>query len=287
MAVIYGKKRLAPGVFVPRDDASFPMDDPWRRLVEVEVEDDEKGRYRFDETYPYLDDSLRYKWNRFLGWFVQWIAVAGINRFKYGLRIRGKKKLKPYKKALKGGAVVVCNHITTFDAVCVYQAVRRFRKLWIPMYAKHFNGSKSWFMRYCGGIPLPENPAGMRKFTEAFDEYHRRRQWILVFPEAVRWDFYQPLRPFRKGAFSMAVKYAAPIVPCVISYRPRTGIYKWFGKADEPLLTIHVCEPIVPDPSANRRHEIQRLRAEAHDRMCSAAGILENPWPVASDDTTT
>ena len=104
------------------------------------------------------------------------------------------------------------------------------------MYAKHFNGKLGWFMRYAGGIPIPENKAGFIKFNEAFDEFNRRKQWMLFFPESVRWNWYQPIRPFKKGAFSMAYKYNAPIIPTVITYRKRTFLYKLFGINAELLI---------------------------------------------------
>ena len=280
----YGKLVNAPGTYVPETGTEYPKDDPFHRLLKVEVEDESKGKYRFDETFPYLDRSWNYKWNLFKGWFVEWFAVHLINRIKFGLRIRGRRHLRANRKALRHGGMAVCNHVMTFDAVCVNRAVRPFGRVWIPMFAKHFNGSKSWFMRYVGGIPVPENTAGMRKFNEAFDTFHSRGQWMLVFPEAVRWDFYQPIRPFRKGAFTMAYRYGIPVVPCVISYRPRTGIWKLFGDKDLPLLTLTVCPPLIPDTTAPRRAEVDRLREEAHREMVQAAGILENPWPCKPED---
>ena len=279
-----GRLENREGVYVPRPMESFPLDDPFRRLVTVEVEDSSKGKYQFDETYPYVDRSFKYLFNKFIGFFFQWFVAVPSNYLKMGLRVVGRKVLKPWRKALKNGAVVVCNHTYRMDALCAFSAVRRFRRMWIPMYAKHFNGKDHWFIRYVGGIPVPETLGGTRRFNEAFDYYHGRGDWVLVFPESVRWDYYQPLRPFRKGAFSMAYRWNVPIVPCVISWRPRTGLYKLFGKEDEPLATITVCEPVIPDVSASRKEEIDRLRVEAHSRMEKAAGIIANPWPALPSD---
>lgn len=278
-----GTFRCEPGTYVPFGLEKYP-DYPFKRLVEVEVEDSSKGRFRFDDSYPYLDNSFNYKWNRFLGFFVQWFAVALINRFKYGVKVADRKNYRKYRKHFKKGAIAICNHVFQFDAVAVFQAVRRFRKMWIPMYAKHFNGKDSWFIINCGGIPVPETPAGMRKFDEAFDEYARRGDWFLIFPEAVRWDFYTPVRPFRKGAFTMAWKYDRPIVPCVISWRPRRGLYKLFGPADMPCATIHVGEAVFPDKSVRKQHDIIRMREEAHAIMEKMAGISENPWKAIPED---
>jgi 1-acyl-sn-glycerol-3-phosphate acyltransferase len=80
----------------------------------------------------------------------------------------------------------------------------------------------------------------------------------------------------------MAYKYALPIVPLIITFRPRTGWRRFFSK-NEPLLTIHVGDPIVPDPKAARKDEAARMRDLAHKTMLDMAGIVSNPWPSHID----
>ena len=136
----------------------------------------------------------------------------------------------------------------------------------------------------CGCEPIPEPETGlsaMKKFNEAFDEFHRRGWWFHIFPEACRWDMYKPLRPFQKGAFTMSYKYAKPIVPCVITYRERKGIYRLFGPKELPLLTVTIGEPLYPDTTQPRKTEVDRLRDMAHQQMLRMAGITHNPWPAA------
>ena len=273
-----------PGVLVPQMGISYP-DDPSERLVHVEQEDSEKGRYHFDDTYPYLDTSFEYKLNQFGGFFVKWLLVNPfVNRLFLGLKIEGRKNLKKNKKALAGGMVAVCNHVFFSDALIANRAVLPYQRIHIPMFAKHFNGSMSWFLRAMGGVPIPESPSGVRGFNEAFDTFHKRGESILVFPEAVRWNWYQPIRPFRKGAFTMAWRFGAPVVPLVITFRERKGLYRLFGPKKTPCLTVHVGEPIIINKDNPRKVEVERLREEAHRQMVSMAGILENPWPTVPED---
>lgn len=84
------------------------------------------------------------------------------------------------------------------------------------------------------------------------------------------------------GTFNMAYKYALPIIPTVISFRPRTGWRKLFSK-DEPLLTIHVGDPIIPNLNTPRKEETARMRDLAHKAMHEMAGIVSNPWPSGID----
>ena len=282
---MYSRLEVNKGVYIPRDPESYPTDNAQKHLVEVKPPKKGSRQYMFDETYPYLDRSLSYRLQRnVIGPPFLWIVIYTINRLKYGLKIEGRKNLRPWRKALKKGAVAVCNHVYQFDAVAVKMALTPWRHIWIPMYAKHFNGSQYWFVRYVGGIPVPETRGGMRKFDEAFDEYHRRGEDILVFPEEVRWDWYTPIRPFRKGAFTMAYKYGAPVVPMAITYRERKGLYRLFGPKEMPTMTIHVGTPIMPDTGKPRRDEVERMRQEAHDSMVALAGIKHNPWTAVPDD---
>ena len=80
----------------------------------------------------------------------------------------------------------------------------------------------------------------------------------------------------------MACKYALPIIPMMITFRPRTGWRKLFGNG-EPLVTIHVGDPIIPDTAASRKEEAVRLRDAAHKSMLDMAGIVSNPWPSGLD----
>jgi len=266
--------------FLPDPSIDFPEDDPSAQLVEIVHDVDDN--IVFDDTYPYLDDSWEYKWNRFK-------CVAGYltfakltNRIRYGLRVKNRSVMRRYRKELRNGGISLCNHVYKWDAVCVLDAVGK-AKFFMPVLATHLMGPDKWFIRYFGGIPVPDTAKGTRAFYAAFDEIHRRKQWIHFFPEARSWKYYTPIRPFHKGAFVMAYRYGLPIIPCAISYRPRTGIYKWFDKPDVPLMTLTMGEPIFPDTNAPRKDEVERLRNLSHAAMVKAAGIKENTWPASAD----
>ena len=80
----------------------------------------------------------------------------------------------------------------------------------------------------------------------------------------------------------MAWKYKIPVVPMVISYRERKGLYKLFGKG--PCVDITVGTPILPSEETPRKVEVARLRDEAHEQMVRMAGWEgKNPWPSHLD----
>ncbi len=122
----------------------------------------------------------------------------------------------------------------------------------------------------------------MSKFNDAFDELHKKKKWIHVFPEGSCWLYYQPLRPFKKGAFSFSYRYGIPVIPMAFSYRKPTGIFALYKKRF-PLITLHIGEPIMPDMTLSRKESIQRLRKECHEKIIAMAGITDNPFPAEGD----
>lgn len=274
----YRNFRVSEGVYVPEPIADFSGDNPFTRMAPIRGKNKDIA---FDETYTYLDKSLKFKILHALVYLVAWTVAFPLNRIRFGLRIEGREKIRQNRKLFAGGVMTVCNHVHRWDMLCVLQAMR-FRMAWIPMYAQPFNGKDGFIMKYIGGIAIPEEYSGLRKFDHAIDELHDRGKWIHIFPESCSWKYYAPLRPFKIGAFNMAYKYGLPVVPMIITFRPRTGWRKFFSK-DEPLLTIHVGDPIVPDTKAARKDEAARMRDLAHKTMLDMAGIVSNPWPSHID----
>lgn len=276
----YQTMETEPGVYIPQVGIDYPEDDPYARLYHPVYD----RNVVVDEQYPYLDNSLKY---RFLNWSMWGLlldfALRIVLRLHMGLRFRGRENLKKYKQELSHGAITIANHMYRFDCPCVLLAVRAKHTTRIPMFAPNFSTKDNFFLRVVGGIPIPSAEAGigaLKKFNAAFDEFHRRGYWFHIFPEAARWDFYKPIRPFQKGAFSMAYKYDMPLLPCVITYRERTGIYRLFGPKNKPLLQVEIGEPLLPNRDNPRGVEVERLREVAHRTMTRMAGIVTNSWPI-------
>jgi len=274
----YRNFKVKEGVYVPEPPEEFSGDKPFTRMAPIrgDLKD-----IKFDGTYTYLDKSLKFKIWHLLIYLTTWFVAFPLNRIRYGLKIEGREKIRKNKEILANGMMTVCNHVHRWDMICVMQAMR-YRKAWIPMYAQPFRGKDGFLMKNIGGIAIPEEHSGLRAFDQALDELHANKQWIHIFPESCSWKFYAPLRPFKIGAFNMAYRYSLPIMPLVISFRPRTGWRKLFSK-NEPLLTIHVGDPIVPDLNTPRKKEAERMRELAHKTMLKMAGIVSNPWPSGID----
>lgn len=274
----YQNFKVKEGVYVPKPDVEFSGENPFTRMAPIRGKNKD---IKFDETYAYLDKSLKFRILNSFIYLLTWTVAFPVNRIRYGLKIEGRRKIIRNRRLFANGVMTVCNHVHRWDMLCVMQAMR-FRKAWIPMYAQPFNGKDGFIMKAVGGIAIPEEYGGLPKFAQALDELHKAKQWIHLFPESCSWKFYAPLRPFKIGAFNMAYRYSIPVIPMMISFRPRTGWRRFFSK-DEPLLTIHVGDPIVPDTKASRKEEPARMRDAAHKAMLDMAGIVTNPWPSGID----
>jgi len=271
--------KVTPGTYVPPVETAFPEDDPYVGLYKPVYDRDYPN---VDANYPYVDDTWQNKLRILWGYYVVLRLLKCILHIKYGLRFIGRDKLRKYKTQLAGGAITISNHCYRHDCASVLSGIHATHRTRIPMFAPNFRTKDQFYLRIVGGIPIPapeEGLSAMKAFNAAFDEFHRRGYWFHIFPEAKRWDWYKPLRPFQKGAFTMAYKYNMPIIPCAVVYRPRTGIYRFLGPKNEPLTSVVYGEPIFPDTSAPRAVETERLLNLTHQTICQLAGIEHNTWP--------
>lgn len=275
---------------MPPVTRDYPEDDPYVGLYQPVYD---RPFPEVDANYPYFSDSYLKRRLTFWGYIFILRLLGVILRIKYGLRwkMEGDKhwsrcswitrwRLRKYD--LSRGAITVANHCYRHDAASVLNAIHADHHTRIPMFAPNFKTKDQKFLVWVGGIPIPEPEAGlsaMKAFNAAFDKYNERGYWFHVFPEAKRWDWYKPVRPFQKGAFTMSYKYNKPILPCAVTYRPRTGIWRLFGPKDEPLTQVVIGAPIYPDTTQPRAAETVRLLNETHAAVCRLAGITHNTWP--------
>jgi 1-acyl-sn-glycerol-3-phosphate acyltransferase len=234
-----------------------------------------------DEAYPFLDKTWGFRIRSALLYLGIFTLVFFIAPIRFGLRIEGRDILKKHRALFRKGALTVSNHVLRWDFLCVLQAVR-FRRLYFPAWKENISGPDRNLIRLAGGIPVPTDIHGIKYFNQAFDELHQRRKWFHVFPESSNWPYYQPIRPFKKGMFTLAYKYNLPVIPLAFSYRPARGLYRLFKKK-YPLITLRLGEPILPDLSLPRKEAVKLLRERCHESIRNLAGIRHNPWPCEGD----
>ena len=270
--------------YVPDLGLVYP-DKPDGRMIKMKIVNDVK----VDENYPFLDTSPYFKFRRaivYLGIFTVQRLLAIL---RFDLRIRGRKNLRKNRKLLKNGAMSICNHVHRWDFPFSAMALR-YRTMYFPVWKETLNSKDTNCIRWSGGIPVPDSVKLMKYFNEAFDVVIAKKKWIHAYPESSRFDYYQPIRPFKKGVFTIAHRYKLPVIPLAITYRkpyfPFT-LLNFFrslkGNIKLPLLTINVGPPVLIDNSLSRREGIQKLRKDCHEAMVRLAGIKNNPYPAEGD----
>ena len=266
--------------YVPNVGKDYPINEPDKHILE----NTEFGsEYTIDEHYPYVDRSLKFRLKAlWLYYFLACCVVFALQTIRFGLKIEGRKHLRKNKDKFKNGAITISNHVLRWDFICVLQAIR-FKRPYVIVWKNLIFGKDAFMVRTIRGIPIPETKSANMAFMRTLNRLHEEKKWIHVFPESANWHYFQPIRPFKPGAFSFAYSFNVPIIPMAFSYRKPSGIYKFFGKKS-PLITLRIGEPIYPDISLNRKVAIDKLLHESHKSMCELAGIENNYYPATFEE---
>lgn len=224
-----------------------------------------------DKDYEYMPHGFGFRVKRALVATVLHLVVFPIMHLTHGLRIYGRKNLRKHKKELRGGAITVSNHVFMWDYLCVLKAIRPHIS-YFPAWKANFESGFQPFMRILGGMPIPEGDIhAMMTFKRDMDKVVESGRWLHVFPEGSLWYFYPDIRPLKPAAFSYAVKYNKPLIPISMSFRPRKGFRKIFGKG--PFVDLHIAEPMCHDSTLPSREATDELRARVYKKMQEMNGI--------------
>jgi len=242
-----------------------------------------------DENYPFLDKSFGFRFVRAMEHFLIYTVVFLLCSLRFGLKIEGREVLRKNRALLKNGAMTISNHIHKWDLLFVLKAIR-YRSIYFPVWKENLKTTDRGFVRFTGGIPIPESVSLMKCFNRAFDEIHARKKWIHAYPETAMFYFFQPIRPFKKGVFTMAYRYNLPVIPIAFSYRkPRfpftlVNVFRSIIRNQKlPMVTLRVGEPLLFDTTLGRKESVLKMRKDCHETIVRLAGITNNPYPAEGD----
>ena len=167
---------------------------------------------------------------------------------KHKLIIKEVKGLENFE-SVKEGCVITCNHFHPFDNYAIYHVIYKSlrkqgkRDLWKVIREgnyKQWKGLYGLFFKNCNTLPLAKDHTVMKEFLNATDTLLKRGEKILIYPEQALWPNYKKPRPLKPGAFSIAVRSNAPILPIFITMEESEydGVNAW---------TMHILEPIYPN----------------------------------------
>jgi 1-acyl-sn-glycerol-3-phosphate acyltransferase len=145
------------------------------------------------------------------------------------LGICGTRVEVEHAERLKGPLVVAANHISAFDIPVLYTEVpMQFRIVANkPLFNIPFLG---WHLRRSGQIPIDRTTMKTTiKTLHVAVEDLKQGLSVVIFPEGGR-SISGRIQPFMNGAFYVAIKAQAPVLPCAI-----IGTYEAL-----PMNTFHI-----------------------------------------------
>ena len=226
----------------------------------------------FDASYPYVDKSGWFRFRQGVVRFLLNLIVFPMAKIRLGLKIEGRENLKKYKDVLDNGAVTVSNHVHMWDYISVMKALRPHRTN-LLVWAPNVNGENGTIVRLVGGIPIPENDVAAQKaHLKALKALLNDHGWIHVYAEGSMWEYYAPIRPFKRGAAFIAVSNDKPILPMGFSYREPGQIRKKIFH-QTALFTLRIGEPLYPDKTLKLKDREKDLTIRVHRAVCALAGI--------------
>lgn len=229
----------------------------------------------FDENFNYYDKSKTYKFKRFWLNVLLHTIVFPINVIRHGLKIYGRKEFKKHWNEYKNGAITICNHVIWWDYICVMQTIRPHLE-YMMAWPVNFEGPNRKLIRLVGGVPIPTTLRALAKWNGAMNDILQDGNLLHVYPEGSMWFYYYKLRPFKKGAFTYAVKNNKPIIPMAISYRKPKGLERLFHKKDAALINMHIGEPIYPNMELPKEECVMDLLTRSHIKVQELMGITKD-----------
>jgi len=227
----------------------------------------------FDENYHFIDKSRGFRFQDRIVRILLSIIGYLIARIAMGLKVKGKKYIKEHKAELKNGVVSVSNHINLFDYMSILYIAKPIKPRTL-VWAKNIKGESSWFIRHVGGIPIPEdNVGGALAYYKTVNNFlSEEKGWLHIYAEGSMWEYYKPIRPFKRGAAYFAIKNNKPVLPIAFSYRKCGWLRKLLFKTNASI-TLHVGELIYPNLELGEKEAIKDLTIKTHDAVCRLAGI--------------
>ncbi len=180
--------------------------------------------------------------------------------FAYGFRVKGKKNLR----AVKRGAISVCNHVHEIDTLMVKLALGGFRTFHTGSYYLLKKGWAGRIFKSGGFIPVGTTLKDLENLQNAVKTLLARKKIVNFYPEHALWYRYEKVRPFKIGAFRYAAKFNAPVLPLFIEFR-ETKLRRFFKM--QKKVVLHILPALFPETDGPLKQRAQDLCDRAYAAM--------------------
>ncbi|MDC7233225.1 MAG: lysophospholipid acyltransferase family protein [Spirochaetales bacterium] len=182
-----------------------------------------------------------------------------------GMRIKGRRNLRPLRRK---GCVVISNHTLIIEPGYISHAIFPRHPYFSIMEQTFVNPLAEWGLRLLRGFPIPRKN-GFERIKPEIRRVLKRGGSVHFFPEGHLTRLCQEPRPFKKGAFLIALENQVPVLPVATVIHPGRFRSRTAGKtADKKRggkffrLTMVISEPLFPPPCPESREELMKAASE-------------------------
>ena len=213
---------------------------------------------------PVTNFSLQYRILMVLFSLVYSPLVIIFDYVVFGLRIEGRRNLK---RASQPGCILVSNHSLYLDPAILIHTLFPRRAYYFALKSHFYHPLGGPILRLMGGIPVPGR-AEMRTGENTMRQLLESGHCVHLFPEGEMKHLNQDIAPFKAGAFYLAARLGAPVVPITLVHRPRRVFGKVLSKRFIRVKSV-VGEPVEPSKGAGEtdREAAARIAALVHKTM--------------------
>ncbi|MCW3040356.1 MAG: 1-acyl-sn-glycerol-3-phosphate acyltransferase [Solirubrobacterales bacterium] len=197
-------------------------------------------------------------------WAVFFIVINPL----WKVRVTGREHLK-----WRGPAVLAANHASLIDILVLFQLFRPFK--WVSKAENFKLPFIGWNMHLNGYVSLVRGDrVSVMKMLEQCSALLRKGSPVLFFPEGTRSKDGE-LRPFKDGAFELAVQHGVPLVPIAVhgtgSALPKHGVIL----QEHVDGWVQIMEPMDPADYGS----VEALRDACRERIAAALAARVTPVP--------
>jgi 1-acyl-sn-glycerol-3-phosphate acyltransferase len=205
------------------------------------------------------NDNLDHYFARLYAW--------GANLFgRIRVDVQGVEHLEAHQPCL-----YVANHQSAMD-MATFGHVYPQRTVVVGKKELYYIPLFGLFFKAAGNITINRSKrvSALASLADAVEQIKARKVSVWIFPEGTRNRSDQPMLPFKKGAFYMAVQAGVPIVPVLCS--SLTGLVSWKERSFRGgTVQVQILPPI--STKGLTEQDVDRLLAQTRDLMI--AGLAQ------------
>jgi len=173
-----------------------------------------------------------------------------------------------------GPAVLVANHESLGDILVLFGLYRPFK--WVSKAENFKLPLIGWNMRLNRYVPLVRgDKESIIRMMAGCEHWLSRGVPILMFPEGTR-SFDGQVKPFKDGAFTLALKTGAPIIPVVLTGTARTLPKHGLVMQTKTHCRVRVLPPLDPRGFTS----VHALRDHVRDLIIAEKARMESEGPA-------